>query len=115
MCESCSGQCQGVVSEEYPVQMECPICGGCGLVDAITDERGECGQCNGLGRFELAECPRKFIGQELTECINYASLASKGDWPVAGGILDQSAWFVALVQRLEADTNAIDKVRMERM
>jgi hypothetical protein len=95
--------------------MDCPTCGGCGVIDDGTDDQQECSQCDGMGRFELAECPRKFIGQDLTECINYASLASKGAWPVAGGILDQAAWFVALVQRLEADTSMIDTARMERM
>jgi hypothetical protein len=92
------------VSEEFPVLIDC-VCGG----------SEDCANCDGNGRFELSECPRSVIGQDLTECINYASLASKGSWPVVGGVLDQSAWFVALVQKLEAETSLIDAARMERM
>lgn len=99
-----------MVSEKFPVVMDCATCGGSGK----DDIEQTCGQCDGMGRFDLDQCPRTFIGQDLTECINYAALASRGDWPVVGGVLDQSAWFVALVQRLEAETNLIDTARMDR-
>ena len=104
-----------VVNKEYPVQMDCPTCGGAGVLRANTDEQAECDQCDGMGRFDLDECPRKYIGQDLTECINYAAMASKGVWPVSGGLLDQSAWFVSLVQRLEAEMSIIDTERMSRI
>lgn len=50
----------------------------------------------------------------MTDAINVASHASKGVMPVAGGLLDQSAWFFSLWNTLESDTNKIDAERMER-
>jgi len=104
LCGSCSGGCQTVVSPENTALVECPVCSGCG-----------CEYCSPNGFFELTECPRTYIGQRLIEGINYATLAMKGNWPIIGGTLDQSAWFVALVQRIEAETAKIDAERMDRL
>jgi hypothetical protein len=46
--------------------------------------------------------------------INVASYASKGVMPVAGGLLDQAAWFFDLWTTLESETNKIDSERLER-
>jgi hypothetical protein len=74
----------------------------------------DCDYCK-EGVFSLSECPRRYVGVELTQAINYASLAIKGQWPVLGGVLDQSAWFVDLVQSLDSEQNAIDAERAERL
>lgn len=49
------------------------------------------------------------------EAINLASYAMRGDWPRLGGMLDQSAWFVDLVSRLESEQNRIDKQVAEKL
>jgi hypothetical protein len=43
----------------------------------------------------------------MTEAINLAGMCGSGDWPVEGGLLRQSAWFVSLKQALESEVNTI--------
>lgn len=50
----------------------------------------------------------------MTEFVNLATLALKGSYPVAGGTLDQSAWFVNAMQTLDSDINRIDNERHRR-
>jgi hypothetical protein len=38
-------------------------------------------------------------------------MAIKGLLPIAGGTLDQSAWFIDLMQTLESEQNRIDNER----
>jgi len=70
--------------------MDCPQCNGCG-----------CDECkNGIVIVE--GCPQDY-------CRSIAKVATLGDWidkglpPVAGGSLDQSAWFMEAVGLLRAD------------
>lgn len=62
----------------------------------------------------LAKCPRAYVDAGMTELVNLATLALKGAYPVAGGTLDQSAWFIHAMQTLESDTNRIDNERHRR-
>jgi hypothetical protein len=50
----------------------------------------------------------------MTDVVNIAALASKGSYPVAGGTLDQSAWFIQAMQTLESDINQLDNERSKR-
>lgn len=50
----------------------------------------------------------------MTTAINLAGYASKGHLPVAGGLLDQSAWFVDVWSTLESDQSRIDAEQAER-
>lgn len=59
------------------------------------------------GVFELTECPRSFVGEEMTQAINLTAMCGKGDWPIAGGLLDQSAWFISLKQAMQQERNNI--------
>lgn len=54
------------------------------------------------------------MGFEFIESCNVASICGKGDWPLAGGIYDQSAWFVDLYQQLKSETNRIEKRQAEQ-
>ena len=73
----------------------------------ITADGSDCQSCEN-GKFKLKECPRDFIGDEMTFSINLASISGKGDWPIDGGLLEQSAWFMSLRQTLVADQNRIE-------
>jgi hypothetical protein len=84
----------------------CPICEKTGLVNGTP-----CKHCED-GAFKLTECPREFMGSEFTRAVNFACMSGKGDWPVAGGLLDQAAWFIALNQELQNEQNRIDSERM---
>jgi len=83
--------------------IECPLCDGIGKLA----NGSICQDCED-GRFKLSQCPREFVGNEMTFSINLAASSGQGDWPVRGGLLDQSAWFMALRQTLLADQHAIE-------
>jgi hypothetical protein len=53
--------------------------------------------------------------QELVAAINFATHASAGLLPCAGGLLDQSAWFLDLLTTLNNEQNRIDAERIEKM
>ena len=79
-----------------------------------ADDGHQCDACGGRGYVEIQGCPRKSVGWEMTQAINLASYASKGFLPVAGGILDQSAWFVDVWTTLDGEQNKIDAEMAER-
>jgi hypothetical protein len=62
--------------------LACPHC----------DDRG-CKHCDDRGTFEIKECPNRYCG-DIVEAIGLSEMFGKGLPPIAGGVLDQSAWFV---------------------
>lgn len=83
--------------------MACPGC-----------EEAGCDLCDGRGYFDLTDCPQRYVGREMTEAINMAGMCGNGVWPGAGGILDQSAWFVDLFSVMEQEQSKIESMRNER-
>ena len=61
----------------------------------------------------VKECPSKFIGQELISDISIVS-ASENHLPVAGGLLDQSAWWFELRQLLRSEEHRITEEQIKR-
>ena len=100
LCSTCGAHCPRR-PESGETYFECPICNGRG-----------CGQCV-EGQIALDECPQSYIGTEMIEAVNMAAMCGKGDWPVVGGLLDQSAWFVALKRELDGELNRIEQDQME--
>lgn len=43
----------------------------------------------------MVGCPQKFVGGEIIDFLEYADHAKRGCYPVAGGSLDQTHWFLA--------------------
>lgn len=111
LCRSCGNACKRSEQPERQHEtneVECPECSGRGFLG-----QDPCPHCKD-GFFEIPGCPKQYVDAPLTEAINIASFAMKGQWPLAGGLLDQSAWFVDLVASLESYQNAIDNERAER-
>jgi hypothetical protein len=50
----------------------------------------------------------------MIEAVNIAGSCSNGYMPVAGGLMDQSAWFISLWQTLNSDQAKIQSEQMER-
>lgn len=103
MATTCKTQCDCTQR-----RLACPIC----------DEQG-CKACNESGYFELTQCGRKYAA-EMGELVHYADLYEKGLPPVAGGALDQSAWFTDAAQcfwhekaraKNEAEERALKQVK----
>jgi len=77
---------------------DCPVCGGRG-----------CGDCKQTGRFEVTACPMLWIEPAIWELIDMAEFWEKGMPPVAGGVMDQTAYFVAFAQRVFAEEKKYKK------
>jgi hypothetical protein len=56
----------------------------------------------------------KYVGNKMIEAANLATFCKNGVFPVAGGLLDQAAWFVAFVQKLKAETSKIEAEQLKR-
>lgn len=68
-----------------PSVVSCLICAG---------HDGECPECHGLNRVEIAGCPRLRITKDHEAAVHAALQMEAGILPVAGAWLDQSATFV---------------------
>jgi len=64
--------------------MDCVRCGGAG-----------CDLCDKKGTFDIDRCPLEIITDDVVDMMELADLWEKGLPPVAGGVLDQAAMFVA--------------------
>lgn len=89
------------MTPEQPAEVECPACDGDG-----------CEECN-HGYFQFTDCPSKFIGPELIADIQVVS-ACEHHLPVAGGLLDQSAWWFELRSILKSEENRIQDEQSKR-
>lgn len=65
------------------MEEDCPSC----------HKRG-CKECGGTGRFVIDKCPREFVGSAFNDLFRYAAMFERGLPPIAGGVLDQSPWFL---------------------
>ena len=62
----------------------------------------------------VSGCSRDFVGPDMTQAINVAGLCEDGIFPTAGGLMDQSSWFIELWQQLRSDQNRIEADQRER-
>lgn len=102
LCRRCGSQC-AVDEDDASVQIECPICDGAGNLGGHP-----CPHCV-EGYFTLMGCPARYIGGDLIRAMNIAGMCGSGDWPVAGGLADQSAWFLNMKQTLSNEEAKIEK------
>lgn len=79
------------------------MCGGDGK---------DCEHCED-GYFKITQCPSTFIGQDLISDIQIVS-ASETHLPVAGGLLDQSAWWFELRSLLRSEEHRISEEQHKR-
>ena len=95
LCRSCSdGKCRSLGTEQEPIAIECPGCSGEG-----------CEHCDD-GNVNVAGCPNRYC-REVSQVVRLGYLFAKGLPPVAGGVLDQSAWFIQAVGILQRDEEQI--------
>lgn len=67
----------------------CPACGG-----KPGSGHPQCKTCGGSGDWAITSCPRALITDEIADFIQFADLARDGNFPVSGGMLDQSCSFL---------------------
>lgn len=63
---------------------------------------------------EVRRCPAKTLPREIAEALSWISLARNGDWPCAGGLLDQSAAFVDAFKIVGREVNRIEAEASKR-
>lgn len=56
--------------------------------------------------FDLTECPQKFV-EEVVDVIPLADLFHNGLAPMAGGVLDQSAWFIDAARTIKREDRRV--------
>ena len=95
VCRGCSDRkCVDKGTETQPIQIECPSCNG-----------GGCDGCDD-GYVSIIGCPNEFC-RDIVPAVNLADLFDKGLPPVAGGALDQAAWFINATRILNNDEATI--------
>lgn len=91
LCRSCSPKhCKEQGSDQTPLEIECPSCNGCG-----------CDDCK-QGMVKIEGCPQTYIRQVIP-VVKLKELFNQGLPPVAGGVLDQSAWFMEACKILDRE------------
>lgn len=95
LCRSCTGnECRDKGTESEPIDIECPSCSGEG-----------CDECN-RGLVRIDGCPQSYC-RDMAYTVRLADLFDKGLPPVAGGSLDQSAWFLDAVGIFRYDESQV--------
>lgn len=85
VCKDCApGRCRDCPSTLEPLEIACSRC----------SSRG-CPDCGGTGWIVIDSCPQRWIGRDTIELVECMSLFRRGLPPVAGGVLDQTHWFVS--------------------
>jgi hypothetical protein len=74
-----------------------------------------CDECGQTGYIELTGCPKEMIDRGLLRAIRMADLMKQGLPPVAGGVLDQSAWFVSFYECFRSEQNRAEAEAYRRM
>lgn len=84
----------------------CPGCQGRGT---------GCVLCGGAGRWELIGCPGHFLDAHAGRIVELAVMAAEGmGWPAPGGVLDQSADFLAAWRIVVTQRSAYQSAREQR-
>lgn len=100
LCATCSRKtCRSIGDEKTLIEIECVHCDGEG-----------CEKCD-HGYFQITGCPNA-VCSGVSRSLDYYDLAKKGNWPVAGGMLDQSASFVRFVQEFESEERKVANERI---
>lgn len=101
VCDCPGGKCVDPPTETEPVCLEdlpCPACGG------NEEKAPDCGTCQGHGFQLLTRCPYAEVPPDVWDMVDLCEFADKGNLPVSGGVLDQTASFLACLRFVRADT-----------
>ena len=61
-----------------------------------------CSACDDQGWFETSDCPQK-VASPMSKTLSLIDMADKGHLPVTGGVMEQSAWFIAAYRYYSSD------------
>jgi hypothetical protein len=99
LCRMCSGkQCKDLGTDNEPIEIECQDCNGEGCQHCVH------------GWVRIVGCPNKQCSP-VVDVVELVDLYAKGLPPIAGGSLDQAAWFIEAAKRLEIEEATIKAER----
>ncbi|HYE20651.1 MAG TPA: hypothetical protein VEA69_19540 [Tepidisphaeraceae bacterium] len=86
-------------------------CEACGSTGTAAGGGGPCRACWGRRCATLTRCPKREVDARVLKAIDYAACARHGNWPRAGGILDQTQSAVQVIRYVwsEEDAFAVDR------
>ena len=91
LCRHCNGtECSDAGGPGEEIEIECPVCRSDGC-DACKD-----------GFWTVEGCPTDYC-QSVAAVVEMIDLFWQGMPPIAGGVLDQSAWFVQAARKLKTE------------
>jgi hypothetical protein len=93
VCGGCGINCRNKPTTAEPLVVACPNC----------DEQ-LCDDCQNQGFFLVDDCPKQAIDLELYQATRLAGFLDSGLPPVAGGTLNQAAWFLDFAACLKSET-----------
>ena len=93
LCRDCKKECVEIKADTT-ILIQCPSCDGCG-----------CEHCTN-GEITITECPNKTC-EDLIPAIELSDFFHDKQMPIAGGVLDQSAWFLNFARRLKYEDAAV--------
>jgi hypothetical protein len=95
LCRNCSDkECRDIGSDQEPIEIECPQCRGQG-----------CSECN-QGSVAVQGCPNQYC-RSMIDVVGLCDLYERGLPPIAGGALDQAAWFLEAANRLKHEEQTL--------
>lgn len=104
LCRNCTaGKCHDVPTDLSSVSIACQSCNEAG-----------CDDCGQTGYIELTSCPKRMVDRGTLQAIRMADLMKEGLPPVAGGVLDQSAWFVNFYEVFRSEQNRAEAEAYKR-
>lgn len=86
-------------TEQLPWILDAVKCSEC---HDEPDKVEACKACRGRGRETLTSCPLAIVTPDVWGALRMCDHAERGAWPAAGGVGDQAAQFVALVEYVRA-------------
>lgn len=84
-------------------------------IACTTCNEAGCDDCGGTGYVEIADCPKRCIEPNLLRAIRLADLMKQGLPPVAGGVLDQSSWFISFYECFRSEENRAEAESYRRI
>jgi len=63
---------------------------------------------------KVTDCPKRCLDADLVQAIRYSEFISEGLPPVAGGALDQSAWFMNFHAIYESEASQAQAERYKK-
>jgi len=78
------------------------------LIDCVTCDGAGCDDCKQYGSQQVIGCPNE-VSKSARPVLRLIDLYKNGILPVAGGALDQSAWFLNAVQYFEFNESLISR------